>query len=127
MILFTDFQVLTSTVNTMTSENNCLLKRKTLKLSCPNPLFDKWLQEWKDEAASKNAETQHAFAKVIYVLPHSACLCQNVPYLNFYAFPHAYSTSCLSYEVIVCTNFIIITYIPLYIIIVIIYVLTFRL
>lgn len=95
MILFTDFQVLTSTVNTMTSENNCLLKRKTLKLSCPNPLFDKWLQEWKDEAASKNADTQHAFAKVIYVLPHSACLCQNMPYLNSYDLPHAYSTSCL--------------------------------
>lgn len=71
MNLFTAFKFLSSTVNTMMSENSCLLRRKTLKLSCPNPLFDKWLQEWKDEAASKNADMQHAFAKVIYALPHS--------------------------------------------------------
>lgn len=46
------------------ADNHSLLKRKTLKLSCPNPLFDKWLQEWRDEAASKNSDTQHAFGKV---------------------------------------------------------------
>lgn len=40
------------------------LKRKTLKLCHPNPLFEKWLEEWKNEAASRNSDTQYAFAKV---------------------------------------------------------------
>ena len=32
--------------------------------SCPNPLFEKWLQEMKDEAAMKESKTQYAYAKV---------------------------------------------------------------
>lgn len=39
--------------------------RVTLKpKSCPNPLFEKWLQEMKDEAAMKESKTQYAYAKV---------------------------------------------------------------
>uniref|UniRef100_A0A1B6FCG7 Crossover junction endonuclease MUS81 n=1 Tax=Cuerna arida TaxID=1464854 RepID=A0A1B6FCG7_9HEMI len=44
------------------------LKRKTLKLSHPNPLFEKWLQELRDEAASRNSDTQYAFAKALQSL-----------------------------------------------------------
>uniref|UniRef100_A0A1B6K3V5 Crossover junction endonuclease MUS81 n=1 Tax=Homalodisca liturata TaxID=320908 RepID=A0A1B6K3V5_9HEMI len=50
------------------SSNEKHLKRKTLKLSHPNPLFEKWLQEWKDEAASRNSDTQYAFAKALQSL-----------------------------------------------------------
>lgn len=43
-------------------------KRITLKpKSCPNPLFEKWLIEWRDEAASRNSELKYCFDKVLMV------------------------------------------------------------
>ena len=31
---------------------------------CPNPLFLKWLEEWRDEAKQKNSKLQYTYAKV---------------------------------------------------------------
>ncbi|XP_064486156.1 crossover junction endonuclease MUS81-like [Ornithodoros turicata] len=31
----------------------------------PNPLFAKWLQEWKDQAAASNSKTQHTYARAL--------------------------------------------------------------
>lgn len=39
--------------------------RKKKKYVCPNPLFVKWLTEWKQEAADKGLKTQYTYAKVI--------------------------------------------------------------
>ena len=38
--------------------------------ACPNPLFEKWLQEMKDEAAKKESKTQYAYAKVTNVFSY---------------------------------------------------------
>lgn len=32
--------------------------------SCPNPLFEKWLKELKDEAARKDSKLQYVYTKV---------------------------------------------------------------
>ncbi|XP_054271737.1 crossover junction endonuclease MUS81 [Macrosteles quadrilineatus] len=50
------------------SSDNVSLKRKTVKLKHPNPLFEKWIEEWKNEAASRNSDTQYAFAKALQSL-----------------------------------------------------------
>ena len=48
--------------------------RVTLKpKSCPNPLFEKWLQEMKDEAARKESKTQYAYAKVKIIVTILQC------------------------------------------------------
>lgn len=39
--------------------------RKKKKYVCPNPLFVKWLTEWKQEAAENGYKTQYVYAKVI--------------------------------------------------------------
>lgn len=39
--------------------------RKKKKYVSPNPLFVKWLTEWKQEAADKGLKTQYTYAKVI--------------------------------------------------------------
>lgn len=36
-------------------------KRITVKLKTPNPLFEKWLIEWKDQAVANNSKMQHTF------------------------------------------------------------------
>ncbi|XP_038073322.1 crossover junction endonuclease MUS81-like [Patiria miniata] len=43
-------------------------KRKKKLEPCPNPLFVKWLTEWRDEAASQGKKTQYAFGKALYAL-----------------------------------------------------------
>ncbi|KDR15724.1 crossover junction endonuclease MUS81 [Zootermopsis nevadensis] len=41
-------------------------KRVTLKYKKPpNPLFEKWLEEWKNEAASRGSDMQYCFAKAL--------------------------------------------------------------
>lgn len=35
---------------------------------CPNPLFLKWLEEWRDEAKQKNSKLQYTYGKVSQVL-----------------------------------------------------------
>ena len=42
------------------------VNRKKKKYPCPNPLFVKWLTEWKQEAADKGLKTQYTYAKVIF-------------------------------------------------------------
>ncbi|XP_044761117.1 crossover junction endonuclease MUS81 [Coccinella septempunctata] len=36
--------------------------RISVKLNNPNPLFEKWLMEWRDQAKEKNLKTQHAYS-----------------------------------------------------------------
>lgn len=31
---------------------------------CPNPLFIKWMEEWRDEAREKGVQSQYAYTKV---------------------------------------------------------------
>ena len=40
------------------------LGRKRPLPVCPNPLFVRWLTEWRDEAASRGRRTQFVFQKV---------------------------------------------------------------
>lgn len=38
-------------------------KRKMIK-ECPNPLFLKWLERWRDEAKAKESKMQYVYSKV---------------------------------------------------------------
>ncbi|KAH9382676.1 hypothetical protein HPB48_023232 [Haemaphysalis longicornis] len=40
------------------------VRRITKKNPDPNPLFTKWLQEWKDAAVAHNSKAQHVYGKV---------------------------------------------------------------
>jgi crossover junction endonuclease MUS81 len=41
-------------------------KQVTVKLKKPpNPLFEKWLEEWKNEAISKGSDMQYCFGKAL--------------------------------------------------------------
>lgn len=52
-------------------------RRFEVRLKNPNPLFEKWLEEWRLEAACQNLEIQHCYGKV------------SVKFLNFkYSFKH---------------------------------------
>lgn len=46
-------------------------KRKKKRIKTPNPLFEVWLREWKEEAAEKGIKSQYVYAKVPVHL--SAC------------------------------------------------------
>lgn len=39
-------------------------KRKKKRIKTPNPLFEVWLREWKEEAAEKGIKSQYVYAKV---------------------------------------------------------------
>ena len=41
------------------------MKRIKLRSEKPNPLFQQWLQEWREEAASRNSDLQHSFSKAL--------------------------------------------------------------
>lgn len=43
-------------------------KRVSVKIQNPNPLFEKWLSEWRDEAASKGSKMEHCFNKALVSL-----------------------------------------------------------
>lgn len=38
--------------------------RRKKQRECPNPLFLKWLEEWRDEAKQKNSKLQYTYGKV---------------------------------------------------------------
>lgn len=40
-------------------------KRKKKKVKTPNPLFETWLREWKEEAAEKGIKSQYVYAKAL--------------------------------------------------------------
>ncbi|GJQ86282.1 mus81 [Trypoxylus dichotomus] len=40
-------------------------KRVTIKLKHPNPLFEKWLAEWRDEAKAKDSKMQYCYTKAL--------------------------------------------------------------
>jgi hypothetical protein len=35
------------------------------KKPCPNPLFEQWLNEWREEAVQKNSKMQYVYSKVL--------------------------------------------------------------
>ena len=39
-------------------------KRKKKKEKCPNPLFERWLLEWKNDASSKGLKSVHTYSRV---------------------------------------------------------------
>lgn len=40
------------------------MKRVTVQPKCPNPLFEEWLSEWRQESADKGSDMQYCFGKV---------------------------------------------------------------
>ncbi|XP_077557365.1 uncharacterized protein LOC144172570 isoform X2 [Haemaphysalis longicornis] len=42
------------------------VRRVTKKNPDPNPLFTKWLQEWKDAAVAHNSKAQHVYGKATW-------------------------------------------------------------
>jgi crossover junction endonuclease MUS81 len=42
-----------------------IMKRIRKYPESPNPLFEKWLEEWKETAAAKDLPIQHAFGKAL--------------------------------------------------------------
>ncbi|CAL1274857.1 unnamed protein product [Larinioides sclopetarius] len=57
--------------------NNANKRRLKKKYTCPNPLFVKWLTEWKQDAAEKGMKLQYTYAKALsslkkYPLPLSS-------------------------------------------------------
>lgn len=46
--------------------NNPNMKRVTKPVQkCPNPLFERWLEEWRQEAADKGQDMQYCFGKAV--------------------------------------------------------------
>lgn len=43
-------------------------QRVSVKIQNPNPLFVKWLSEWRDEAANKGSKMEHCFNKALISL-----------------------------------------------------------
>jgi hypothetical protein len=39
-------------------------KRRKATRECPNPLFLKWLERWRDEAKAKESKLQYVYNKV---------------------------------------------------------------
>ena len=39
-------------------------RKRRVKKGCPNPLFVKWLQEWKDEAVENGWKSSYTYNKV---------------------------------------------------------------
>ena len=39
-------------------------RKRRVKKGCPNPLFVKWLQEWKDEAIENGWKSSYTYNKV---------------------------------------------------------------
>ncbi|CAG2053663.1 unnamed protein product [Timema podura] len=47
---------------------NIVRKRVSVKNKCPNPLFEKWLSDWKEEASEKGSDMQYCFGKALVSL-----------------------------------------------------------
>ena len=48
----------------MASVAQTIQKRKRTAKACPNPLFEKWLEEWKKEAQERGMNSVHTYRKV---------------------------------------------------------------
>ena len=48
---------------------------------CPNPLFLKWLEDWRDEAKAKNSKLQYTYGKVKEISFPRPQQDQNVKYM----------------------------------------------
>ena len=44
-------------------------RRKRRPKGCPNPLFVKWVEEWRDEAREKGIKSQYSYTKVRCCVP----------------------------------------------------------
>lgn len=57
-------------INSLGLQNNLRFLREMAmnhrkkQRECPNPLFLKWLEEWRDEAKEKNSKLQYTYGKV---------------------------------------------------------------
>lgn len=40
-------------------------RRRRTQGPCPNALFVRWVEEWRDEAREKGAKSQYTYAKVL--------------------------------------------------------------
>lgn len=49
-------------------------RRRRTQGPCPNALFVRWVEEWRDEAREKGVKTQYTYAKVL----EPFCLFMNV-------------------------------------------------
>jgi len=52
---------------TMASTMQTGQKRKRIAKACPNPLFEKWLEEWRKEAQERGLNSVHTYRKVCEV------------------------------------------------------------
>ncbi|XP_046595905.1 crossover junction endonuclease MUS81 isoform X3 [Neodiprion lecontei] len=59
-----DEKIITIDESTM-SRYSAKMKRIRAKSKCPNPLFEKWLEEWKEDAASQGSQMQYCFIKAL--------------------------------------------------------------
>ncbi|XP_046425917.1 crossover junction endonuclease MUS81 isoform X5 [Neodiprion fabricii] len=59
-----DEKIITIDESTMSSYS-AKMKRIRAKSKCPNPLFEKWLEEWKEDAASQGSQMQYCFIKAL--------------------------------------------------------------
>ena len=46
-----------------TGSDGCRRKRRRMP-ACVNPLFSKWLQEWRDDAIETGSKTSYTYSKV---------------------------------------------------------------
>lgn len=56
----------TQLYSNMEEEGTLYGKRKKKRTRMPNPLFEMWLKEWKQEAADKGIKSQYVYAKVLH-------------------------------------------------------------
>ena len=54
----------------MSASNSTALKRKrrVYKNGCANPLFVKWVEEWRDDARERGVNSHYSYTKVLGVL-----------------------------------------------------------
>ena len=45
-------------------EPSGIRRKRRPKNGCPNPLFARWVEEWRDEAKEKGLKSHHSYTKV---------------------------------------------------------------
>ena len=49
------------------NKNNAFKKKSASKSGpCANPVFDKWISEWKENAVARDLNSKHTYNKVIF-------------------------------------------------------------
>ena len=43
-------------------------KRSKLKLPCANPVFEKWIEELRNDAMDRELKSKHSFTKVVFLI-----------------------------------------------------------